>query len=143
MSDEQKTSRKRPVWVWVISIFFFISAGWTLLSFYLIWSGVIPLAPAQKAYFDQLTLFDYGQSIVVGLLNMTGAVALFLLRRIALAFFLSGLGLGIISVVWHAATKGWIAAIGGPGLVGVLLGYVIVIAVCAYVWRLSKTGVLR
>jgi hypothetical protein len=75
MSDDQKVRHKRPIWIWLISLFFFLSAIWTLLSFYLIWSGSFPLEPAQKAYFARLTLIDYALSIIGGLLNMSAAVA--------------------------------------------------------------------
>ena len=143
MNDEQHVHRKRPIWIWLISLFFFVSAIWTLLSFYLIWSGAIPLEPAQRAYFDRLTLIDHALTIVVGLLNLSGAIALFLLRRIARNLFLSSLGMSLILAAWQAATKGWVEAIGGAGFVGVLIGYALLIVVCIYAWHLSKEGVLR
>ena len=74
---------------------------------------------------------------------MTAAVALFLLRRIALGLFLSALGLSFFLAAWHAATKGWVEAMGGPGLIGALSAYVLKIAVCIYTWRLSKKGALH
>ena len=78
-----------------------------LLSFYLILSGAIPLEPAQKAYFDSLTLIDHVSTIIPGLLNISAAVALFLLRRIALYLFLSALGLNFVLAAWHGTTKEW------------------------------------
>jgi hypothetical protein len=141
--EDQKVRRKRPILVRVISLFFLLSAIWTLLSFYLILSGTIPLQPAQKAYFDGLTPIDYASTIVVGLLNMTAAVMLFLLRRIARDLFLASFGISFVLAVLHTTTKGWAEALGGPGLIGALIGYVLVIGVCIYAWRLSARGVLH
>jgi hypothetical protein len=143
MSDEQRVRHERPILVWLISAFFFLSAIWTLLSFYLILSGAIPLEPAQKAYFDRLTPLDYALTVATGLLNLAGAVMLFLLRKIALYLFLSAIGLTAVSTLWQAAAKGWVEALGGAGLVGALIGYVLLVVVCIYAWRLSKKGVLQ
>lgn len=143
MSNEFKAQRERPVWVWLISIYFFLSAIWSLLSLYLILSGTIPLEPAQKAYFDRQTPVDYALIILAGLLNLAGAVTLFLLRKIARYLFLSALGLLAVSTLWHAAAKGWIEASGVAGFVGVLIGYALLVIVCIYAWRLSKKGVLQ
>jgi hypothetical protein len=104
---------------------------------------MIPLEPVQKAYFDRLTLIDHVLTIVVGLLNLSGAIALFLLRKIARDLFLSSLGMSFILAAWQAATKGWVEAIGGAGFVGVLIGYALLILVCIYAWHLSKEGLLR
>jgi hypothetical protein len=142
-NDEQIVRRKRPILVWLISLFILLSAIWTLLSFYLILTGAIPLDPAQKAYFDRLTLIDHVSTIIPGLLNMSAAVALFLLRRIALYLFLSASGLSFVLAAWHATAKGWVEALGGAGLIGALIGYVLMIAVLIYTWRLSKKGVLH
>lgn len=134
---------KRPVWVWVITIFFLLSAVWTLLSFYLILSGSIPIDPAQKAYFDQLTPLDYLSTVGVGLINIAGAITLFMLLKIARILFLCSLVLSLGITAWHATTKGWVEAIGGAGLVGAMIGYAILAIVCVYAWHLTKKGVLR
>jgi len=140
--EDEIQKRKRPVWVWIISIFFFFSAGWTLLSFYLVGTGVIPLNTAQQAYFDSLTALDYGLTILVGLANLIGAIALFFLRKIALHLFASALTVNFLMLIWHALNKGWVAAISGPGLVGAFIGWGVLLAVCAYAWKLTKSGVL-
>jgi hypothetical protein len=59
--DEQTTvATKRPKLVWAISIFYVISALWTILSFYLVLKGSLPLTPEQKAYFRNFNILDYG-----------------------------------------------------------------------------------
>jgi hypothetical protein len=141
MADDN-LKKKRPGWVWAISIFFFLSAGWTLLSLYLIDTGAIPLSAIQEAYFNSLTGADYGLTIFIGLANLLGAVALFLLRKLAFYLFVTAFGANLILTVWHMVTKGWVAAIGGAGLVGAVIGWVLLAAVCIYSWKLIQRGVL-
>ncbi|MCW9059954.1 MAG: hypothetical protein OQL11_13890 [Gammaproteobacteria bacterium] len=133
----------RPGWVWAISIFFGVSAGWTLLSFALIRSGAVTLNAAQIAYFDSLSPLDYIFSIGIGLANLLGAISLLLLRKIAFYLFASALVANLLMTLWHIAAKGWVAAIGDTGLVGAIIGLGLLVIVCVYSRRLLKRGVLR
>ncbi len=139
---EPKEKKKRPKWVWAITIYFFVSAGWTLLSFYLIGSGVIPLKPEQQAYFNALSTFDYAVTILAELANISGAVTIFLLRKMAFYLFTGALIANSLLLVWHVLSKGWVAAIGSDVLIGAMIGWGLVIAVCFYTWNLTKKGVL-
>ena len=140
MADDSPPTKKRPRWVWVISIYFFLSASFVLFSFYLIGTGAITLDAA--IYFSSLTGLDWGLTILIGSANLLAAIALFLLRKVAFYLFAAAFGTGLLLGVWHAATKGWVAAIGGPGLIGTLIGYALGLAVCVYSWRLIQRGVL-
>lgn len=143
MEGAEVIATRRPWWVWVISIFFFFSAGWTLFSFYLISSGAVPLNAAQVAYFDSLTTLDYISSVGIGLINISAAIALFFLRKASFYLFASALAVNLLLTVWHVATKGWIAAMSGSGPLVVIIGLGILLAVCAYSWRLIQRGILR
>jgi hypothetical protein len=142
MADDNLRKKKRPGWVWAISILFFLAAGWTLLSFYLIDTGGVPLNAAQEAYFSSLTGVDYGLTILIGLANLSGAVALFLLRKLAFHLFAAAFVGNLLLTASQTLTKGWVAAIGGPGFVGAVIGWALLIAVCIYSWRLVQRGVL-
>lgn len=144
MQDDNQ-ARKRPGWVWAIFIFYSLSAAYMVLSYYLIYSGSLVLQPAQRAYFNHLSYFDIWSSVVVVAIKFAGAVTLFLLRRIAFKIFVTGFVLEILTNIWFLLTleKVRLAAIGSADLVGVFLGWVITIAICAYAWRLEKAGVLR
>jgi hypothetical protein len=133
----------RSGWIWAISIFFGVSAGWTLLSFALIRSGAVPLNAAQIAYFSSLGPVDYVFSIGIGLANLLGAISLLLLRKIAFYLFASGLAGNLLMTLWHVATKGWVAALGGAGLVGAIIGLGLLVIVCVYSRHLLQRGVLR
>jgi len=142
MVDGTLQKKKRPGWVWAISIFFFLSAGWTLLSFYLINTGAVPLNAIQKEYFGRLAGVDYGLSVIMGLTNLIGAVALFFLRKVSFYLFATAFGANLILALWHTVTRGWVAAVGGAGFVGALIGWGLLIVVCIYSWKLLQRGVL-
>lgn len=139
----QSDLNKRPALVWIISIFFLVSAGYTLYAFILLISGAVYLNPQQEMYLASLSYFDYITTIGIGVLNLGGAVALFLLRKQAPYFFLGGFILGLASTVYHAVEKGWMVAIGGPGLVGSFLFQVVMITIVIYAFRLRKRGILK
>ena len=141
--ETEVVAAKRPGWVWAISICFFISAGWSLLSLLLIRAGTLPLTAAQVAYFDSLTVLDYVLSVGIGLANFVGAVALFLLRKVSFYLFASSLGANALLTLWHVTTKGWVAALGGAALVGAVIGFGLLIAVCVYSRHLLQQGILR
>jgi len=148
MVDEQKIekdpdSRKRPKLVWVISIFYILSAGWTILSFALIYSGAISISVAQKAYFDSQNIFDNTLTLVMGSINILGAILLFLLRRHAFHCFLTAFSIGVLMGVYQIIFKNWLGAIGGPGLVGAIIGWFISIAIILYSNKLIKKEILR
>lgn len=139
----ESTQRKRPKLIWVITIFYFISAGWTLVSFALINSGVIPLNEAQTAYFKSQTILDILFTIVIGVLNFLGAIFLFLLRRSTFYLFLSAFVFGMLMTVYHIFFKNWLGAIGGPGLIGAIIGWAISIAIIIYVRKLINRDILN
>jgi len=134
---------KRPALVWVISIFYFLSAGWTTLSLALVLSGGIPLSPAQQQYVSSLTAFDYASTLVIGISNLAGTVLLLLLRRHAYLFFAGAFGLGILLTLYQILTRNWLGAAGGAGLIGAAIGWAISMAVILYARSLVKKGVLR
>jgi len=141
--ESEITKQKRPKWVWVISILYLVSACFTLLSFYLIYSGAISLPPDQSQYFAKLTKLDHGLSILVGFLNLFAAISLFRLKKTALYLFTVSYSLGILITAWHIASKGWVQAIGGSsGIGGAILGWCLIVAVYTYTLKLYKTKVL-
>lgn len=109
----------------------------------MIHAGSVQLDAAQVAYFDSLTALDYVITVGIGVANFLAAIALFLLRRIAFYLFASALVGNILLTFWHVATKGWVAALGGVGLVGAVTGLGLLVVVCIYSRRLLERGVLR
>ncbi len=128
-----------------ILAFYVFSAVWTGLSFYLIDSEVLPLTEAQASYLADLSVVDDGVNVLGSLINLWAALALFLTRKEAPYLFSAGIALGALTVLWHILTKGWaawFAAVGGYGLVLVMLDWGIVIWICVYSWQLLRQNAL-
>ncbi|HLQ01355.1 MAG TPA: hypothetical protein VK143_03545 [Burkholderiales bacterium] len=133
---------KRPKLVWIVFLFYLFSVAYTALSFLLVFSGSISITPEQATYFRNLSVFDWAITGLTAVLNLAGAISIFLFRKSAFPLFASSLGLSILQTLVHAYTTNFIAALGGPGALGVLIGFAISIAVCAYAWRLKARGIL-
>ena len=146
MTNRQKDPRRRPSGVWIVSLIYVLSAGWTLLSFALIFSGAIKINAAQEAYFASLSGMDWFFSLAIAVISLSGAVSLFLLRRVAVLLFSVALGLNLALTAFLAMRMKmrmeWIEAFGVSGLTGVLLGLLILLVVIMYARGLAKKGLL-
>ena len=140
--DMEPALRKRPKLAWVISIYYILSAGITILSFVLISTGAIQINEITKAYYDSQNIFDHTLTITIGFLNILGATFLFLLRRYAYHCFLTAFAFGIVMYVYHIIFKNWLGAIAGAGLVGAVIGLLISIAIILYSKKLMKVDFL-
>jgi hypothetical protein len=132
-----------PVWVWVISAFYVLSASLTLLSFALMFRGAIKLHSAEAAYFASLTTVDYFFTLCIGVIALAGAISLFLLRRHAVVLFSLSLILNVALTAVHVVRTNFAEAfLTGSGVFGLLLGWLILVAVNLYARGLAKRGVL-
>ena len=134
---------RRPVWVWIIFVFYVFSAASTLISYFLLFSGAINIPEEQKQYMANLTFADHALTFLMGTVNLVAAVLFFRLKKVSAYLFPASFVVGLLMTLWHVATKGWLTAMGGSGLIGALFGWAIAGAVCAYAWRLRKNGVLK
>ena len=142
MKDTKESPKRPPIGVWVVSAFYALSAGWTLLSHALIFGGVIKVNAAQEAYFASLTGMDWFFSLAIAVIGFSGAVSLFQLRRIAVLLFSVALGLNLAFTAFQAMRTNWIEALGGAGLVGALIGWLVLLVVIMYARGLVKKGLL-
>ena len=140
--NEEGTTKKRPKWVWVIFIFFCVSAGGPDSSLYLLQTGATQLQPAQQVYFDDLSNFDYVITFLIRAANIIGAVTLLMLRAISFYLFSAALAGNVITTIWHILNKGLAEAVGGAGMFGALVGLAIASAVCVYTYNLKNKRVI-
>ena len=135
---------RRPIGVWVISGFYLLSVGWTLLSMALVLGGAIELNEAQRTYFESLTALDWGWSISIGLLGGAASVALLLLRRVAVRLFgivfVLNIGQHLYQLLWRSYTSVARATPGAPA--GMIIGLVILLVIVRYAWNLERKGIL-
>jgi hypothetical protein len=136
--------RKRTIGIWLIFLFLGLYTGISLLGMIQVHSGKLPLSPAQKAYFESLSLLDIGLTLACSLVILCGTFALLLLRRVAFHLFVIGLVLSAVDHLWDLVTRlklsGALAS--GSDTLHAIVYYGVVLAACFYSWRLMKKGVL-
>lgn len=139
-------SRNRPVWVWVISLFFFLSAGIRLLTFFLILGSLLVMggfmSQAQSDYFTNTGWIDFTLYIGIEIANLFGAIMLLLLKRSAHYLFLGSLTLNVLTGIWYVLSRGGLEAVEGPGIIGTVISLGILIMTCLYTKKLIKRRVL-
>jgi hypothetical protein len=142
---EGPATKKRPGWVWVISIWYTISFVVASVLAYLTFSGIIPMTPQLKAYIGSLSTIDYVFTVFQPLLSVSAAVALFLLRRQATYLFWLLLAVGVASRVWQYDLRSGITGVGSMpgGSTGAFFAMGIQLAICIYVENLKRRGTLE
>ncbi len=137
--------RKRTIGIWLIFLSLGLYTGISLLGMIQVHSGMLPLSPAEKEYFESLSLLDIGLTLACSLVILCGTFALLLLRRVAFHLFVIGLILSAVDHIWDLVTgvelSGVLASRSDTTLRAVVY-YGIVLAACFYSWRLMKKGVL-
>ncbi len=101
--------RRRPLGVWLISVFYLLSSCWVLLSFALISSGAIKFNPVEEAYFASLKNVDWSITLSGSVIVLAGVISLFLLRRLAVVlssvYFLLNLAVAGYGMIWLTGSK--------------------------------------
>jgi hypothetical protein len=133
---------ERPKMVWVISAWYFVSVSVMMLSHLLILGGFFSVREEQRSYFESMTALDHLITFLCGSLTLAAAVSLFLLRRLAVKLFAISLALSIAFSLFLTLRRELFGAVGGSGLFGATIGWLIMGAVCLYAWRLEKKGTL-
>lgn len=136
-------SKKRPILVWVIVVFYGLSAVWTLLSFSLLASGRVNIPPAEAAYFSSLTPFDYALTVLSGVSGVIGVIMLFQLKSATLPIFLVTLAINGTYSLWTLLMNPAFRAIRPETHTGMVMGFTILCLINFYVYRLKKRGLLR
>ena len=114
----------------------------TLFSLYLIFSGTISVSATQQSYFASLGTLDWVITAIGFVLNAAAALSLFMLKRTAVFLFGTVLVWTVANTLFSMIRTNWTQAIGGAGLIGVLFGSVLVVAIFLYVQNLAKKGIL-
>ncbi len=86
-TTEVKRVSRRPIGVWIISIYYALMSGLSLLSVTLAVSGALKLPAVQEAYYESLTGVDWVLIVAIAGFGTSAAVSLFLLRQVAVTLF--------------------------------------------------------
>lgn len=134
---------QRPAWVWAISLFFLGASLAISIAFVLALTGALPLAVAQQSYLDNLTPLDFMLIGSVMTANLVGAFFLVQMRGAAVPLLVTGWGMGLFELAWHAAAKGWLPALGAPGAVGFAAANLLSLLIIVYALGLARRGILH
>ena len=143
MRNEGQRFKRRPIGVWIVSVFYVLSAGLPLLSSVLLITGVTEVTAAQKGYAAAVWGIDWLIfSGTVSAIALSAAVCLFLLRRIAVLLFVVALVLQAVFLAIETARTNWFQSTAGAGLVGGLVRVLILVAATVYARSLKKREAL-
>ena len=134
---DTSSSRQRDLWVWLITIWFFGGGILSLTSFFAVQFGAIPLSPSQQADFERLGMVDHLAGVISATLNMSAAIALFRLRRLAIYLFWAAFAISVLLAGWQAASRGL-----GGSLVELGIGLCLLGGACIYTQKLGAERVL-
>jgi hypothetical protein len=144
MSDASASEarRRRPILVWVIAAFIFLSAAWSIAGVWLLFSVEDASEMGEEAIRmrEAIGPIDIAIMGLLVVLNLVGAVALFRLKRAAVTIFGIVVALTLLNQLWLFLARPEIVAAQGPitGIVGVVLPLVFFM----YASRLARRGVL-
>lgn len=140
----QDSNSRRPIWIWLISIFYF-GVGISGLMAIAMALAVNSQGPGPAGKVPELESLMY--SSLWGLLpaaNIAGAAVLFFLRKAAFLIF-AGLFAAklILQLIFESPLSGAVSLGNNEMIIGYALGYIILLAVCIYTWHLTQTGLLK
>lgn len=139
---EINTPLKRPKWVWAISIFYSFSIVSAIYSFYVIYSGSIPLNEVQKEYFESLNFIDMALTFVSSMLTLSAAITLFLLKKITIKLWAAIFVFSAFAHLYSAFTTNYIETLDQIGFSGIIFGTIIIVLIYFYTKRLDARGYL-
>ncbi|HUB65886.1 MAG TPA: hypothetical protein VL981_00205 [Candidatus Methylacidiphilales bacterium] len=139
--------RKRPIAVWVISIIYFITVFFSLLSLPLIpymLSGTTSGNDVHRQYFSLGIIFECASTFLLMILNLAGALLLFFLQRPAVYCFGAVIVLDPLYYLCEIFFTNGLGAIGyGSASVVIISDVSFSLAVFGYALYLYRTKVLR
>jgi hypothetical protein len=141
---------RRPALVWVIFLFYVISASWGLALQCLLFLGLYTLPPEQQAIVGSMSAASRLLAVGLGILNLAAATSLWLLRPVAFPLFSIVLVIGLGSTVKHLLPGGVYNGMFAQGplmavvtVFSVSVGALISLGIWWYVLRLRRRGLLR
>jgi len=135
-------TKRRPVGVWIVSVYFALSITGTVISLAELLAGELTLTRAQQDYFETLGPTDYIGGATTLLLSSWAAVELFRLRARAVRILFVVLVLNVGASLYHLLATNWSDALGMTGLASVTAGLSVLAVILVYAWTLERRGVL-
>ena len=142
LSDDQ-TENRRPAWVWVISIFYGLSAISSLVTTPLMLSGVLPVPEPEASQLAAVGPAQWVFSLGGGALLLAFSITFFRLRAVSVRLLAGVLGLSVVSSAWQLAVADLTSsAFGELAILTTLFGFGLLVCIYLYARRLRSRGVL-
>lgn len=141
-SPEDPPRVQRPLSVWLVSGWYFMSGFFSISMIGMVQSRVASEPVGALGASLPLKTIDVLLAAFLISLNLSGAGFLFFLKKTAVLFFKTALAVNIGTNIWYLFEKGMGKE---PAViwVGVVLGWLVAAMVCRYAENLAKAGVLR
>jgi hypothetical protein len=124
------TPTKRPLGVWLVLAFYVLGMGFVCFE---VWSFA--------AYLPNLKILALN-AVLVSVLNLTGAVLLFRLRKAAVIFFAVSFVYSTAASIPGVLRSNW-KAVDVTSLGEMAIGLLVSLAILFYAMRLRQRGILR
>ena len=121
----------RTFLVWVIFLLSLLSLLLQVASIFVLYAGVIPWPREVVEALNTVSSNEIAMNLLVSVYDLACAVALFMMRRIAL-----------LEYGWTIYLHGWEMVANGRSLFTMLVGLTIGLLICFYVWTLDQRGAL-
>lgn len=133
---------KRPLSVWVIAAVCIMSALSQLFSHTMLLAATGNRPTELQAYLDSWSIVDVASPYFLNVLLLSAALALILLRRVAIPIFGVHLALVLLASIQHAANTIWFQMYGALGVVVVALAAAAFGFNLVYLLGLQSKGIL-
>jgi hypothetical protein len=133
---------KKPAGVWVILILYSLSVVWTLLSFWLVYSVKVSVPDATAEYLRNTGALTRVLTVVGMVLSVAFLVALFRMRRVSRTIFTIHLVVQAFSYLWSIMFANYLSSLTVASSLGVITGWVVLIAIALYLRLLDREGKL-
>jgi hypothetical protein len=152
MNTNTQTSARqgRPAWVIAICLYYVFIALWGLGNWLQISFGISSLPEEHQAMLRNQSPAAVAFALLLWFLNLAAALWLWLLRKRALELFVSAFVLSLAHTTWQVVMGGPLGKLFEQGTLQAVIGFVsltmgfgISLAICLYVWKLRRTGILR
>ena len=133
---------KRPPFVWMIAVYYGISAVWTLAAFLLASAGIIWMDKTADAFWAGLTMWEILVPVGEGLLTISAVIALFFLKTVAFRLFLAIWILDTFEYFRIVFSSPFVERLDPSEGIVLFLSYALISLVVYYTYRLKKNRIL-
>ena len=144
VKDLVPEKRRRPILVWVITIFEVIGIIGGVYTAIAALSGKPVGGPEAEQYTKFLTPYDHLATLLISAISAAATVELFRLKRLALPLLIASFALGLLIAAYNLAFRpDYRAMFDAVGYWGLAIGWGVNIAIIGYVWWLRTKEVLQ